>query len=165
MTNKEEKPQKKVRRGGGFGRYAYGYVINPIKRKILFTIMKVFGLSISLALVFFLLSGGINQVKTGETLVEYSLDVGENISNFFKSLTKGTSPFKFTSDGVYFKDAEVPTNGVFDGKEGLINDDSKLSDWKEVLGEKSDSKKNEDETKEESVDNPEKEDNTDDGGK
>jgi hypothetical protein len=127
----EEKSQKKVRRGGRFGRYAYGYVVNPIRRSIMFGILKIFGILVAAGLAFFLLSGGINQVRTGETLVEYALDIGHNISEFLNSLTDGTSPFKFTDDGVYFKDADVPENGALDGKEDLIDGDDKLGQWKE----------------------------------
>lgn len=129
---KDEKEQKKHRRGG-FGTFAYGYIMRPIRMTIFLVIMRVIGIIIAVALAFFLLSGGINQVKTGQTLVEYALDIGENISHFFESLLHGTSPFKFTNDGVYFKDADVPEDGLFDGQEGAIDDgkDSKLDEWKD----------------------------------
>lgn len=126
---KEEKPKR--RRMGGFGRYAYGYVMRPIRLTIILFILRGIGILICLIAVLFLLSGGINQVKTGESLAEYALDIGEDISEFFMSLADGTGPFKFTEDGIYFKDAEVPENGALDGNENLIDDDSKLEEWKE----------------------------------
>ena len=114
---KQEKEEKKVRRGRyGFGSYAYNYFMFPIRRAVFFFIFKIIGLAIAFALAFLLLSGVVNQVKTGQTLVNYALEVGTEISEFFGSLLNNTSPFKFTKDGIYFKDAEVPDEGLFEDK-------------------------------------------------
>lgn len=142
----EEKESKKVRRGNRFGRYAYNYMMFPIRRAIIVGIFRIIGLIILLALVLFLLSGGINQVLTGQTLIEYSLDIGEDVSDFLHSLTDGTSPFKFTKYGIYFKDADVPEKGALDGNEGLIDggQDDKIGDFIDnyinINGEDSDEK-------------------------
>lgn len=132
MAKKDDQPKKN--RMGGFGRYAYGYVMRPIRVTIMLFILRGIGIIIAIALAFFLLSGGINQVKTGETLVEYALDCGERISDFFASLLDGTSPFKFTKDGVYFKDAEVPEEGALDQVDPNAsyfdeNGDNKVGEW------------------------------------
>lgn len=135
---KDEKEQKKHRRGG-FGTFAYGYIMRPLRVTIFLIVIRILGIIIALSLAFFLLSGGINQVKTGKTLVEIALDIGENISHFFGSLLNGTSPFKFTDDGVYFKDADVPESGLFDGQDGVIDGgkDNKLDEWKDNWAEES----------------------------
>ena len=91
---KEEREPRKVRRGSGFGRYTWSLIFLPIKRAFVFGVLRIIGLIILASLTMFLLSGGINQVKTGQTLVEYALDIGHNISGFLNSLLDGTSPFK-----------------------------------------------------------------------
>ena len=131
---KEEREPRKVRRGSGFGRYTWSLIFLPIKRAFVFGVLRIIGLIILSSLTMFLLSGGINQVKTGQTLVEYALDIGHNISGFLNSLLDGTSPFKFTDDGVYFKDADVPEEGALDEHKDIIDDDSKFEEWKGEWG-------------------------------
>lgn len=76
------------------------------------SVRKIIGLGLACLFIFFLLSGAINQVKTGETIIDYAIDIGHNIGNFFESLFTKDSPLKVTEDGVYFKDANVPENSA-----------------------------------------------------
>lgn len=83
------------------------------------------GTLLVVVIVFFLLSGVINQVKTGQTLVDYSLQTGKKIGVFFESLFTSESPFKITEDGIYFKDANVPNESAIDGSKLPDIDDTK----------------------------------------
>ena len=71
------------------------------------------GTLIVVLVVFFLLSGAINQVKTGETLAEYATDIGKSLGDMFSKLPNGAGPFKW-DDGIYFKNANVPNESAID---------------------------------------------------
>lgn len=86
--------------------------------RFLHFIRVILGTGIVVFLIWFCLSGGINYVKTGETFVEYALDIGHNVGYFLESLFTEDSPLKYTEDGVYFKDADVPEGSAVD-KEDL----------------------------------------------
>ena len=131
MAKNDSEP-KKHRRGGGFGKYAYGYIMRPIRLTIMLVILRGVGLIIAIALGFFLLSGGINQVKTGQTLVEYALDSGQWLSDLFNHSAEGNGPLKITEDGIYFQDATPPEEGLLDGQEGLIDggENNQFEEWK-----------------------------------
>lgn len=90
--------------------------MHPYRNKIFKTLRETIGTLLVLLIIFFLLSGAINQVKTGETFVNYSLRTGKKISVFFKNLVSKEGPLKITKDGVYFKDAEIPQDSALPNK-------------------------------------------------
>lgn len=61
---------------------------------------------------YFLLSGIINQRKTGESLANYATKIGKNISKILYSIKEGNGPIKIDKNGVYFKDAIIPKDGA-----------------------------------------------------
>lgn len=77
-------------------------------------VRSVLGIIVIVILIYLLLSGAINQVKTGETMVNYFLHIGQNLGETLESLFTSDSPFKITEDGIYFQDAEIPDNGALD---------------------------------------------------
>lgn len=115
MANSQDKKGKeekrRVRRGGGLLQYGTAYVVNPIRRSLVRGVLKLFGLLVGLGLLLLLLSGVINQAKTGETLVQYTMNVGYRVSEFIDSIMQGGGPLKFDG-GIYFKDANPPDDGV-----------------------------------------------------
>lgn len=114
---KPPKPPKQKQPGGSFNKY-----MHPHRHGFLVGLRKFVGSIICILIVIFLLSGGINYVKTGESLVKYALHIGKNIGETLKSIPEGGGPFKFTEDGVYFKDADVPEGSALEGLDEKVND-------------------------------------------
>lgn len=110
---KEEQEKKK---SGSMNKF-----IHPYKARAGRGVRNVLSLALAIFLVWFLISGGINQRKTGENLAQYGMNGGKEISNFFSGLFSNDSPLKVTEDGVYLNDADVPDNGaVPDPGEGTV---------------------------------------------
>lgn len=105
-ANKNKEVNKKP---GAFNMY-----MHPHRYKFMRGLRKFVGTLVVLGIIFLLLSGAINQVKTGESILKYILNVGQNLGTKFESLFTEDSPLKVTEDGVYFKDADVPDNGALD---------------------------------------------------
>lgn len=77
------------------------------QRKMQYSIMKhvgeFFGIVLAILFVLFLMSGIINQRRTGETLVNYALDIGKRVSVVLHSIYEGDGPVDVNEDGVYLK--------------------------------------------------------------
>lgn len=112
MASKDKKEMKKQRASGANSLYMLS-----AKRRLFFQslkcVRKILGTIVVIAIIFFLLSGVINQVKTGETLVEYVIDVGKSLGEVFSGFPEGSGPFKW-EDGIYFKNADVPDESAID---------------------------------------------------
>lgn len=105
---------KEVKKKNG---YANMYMMSYRRRafySIMRTIRVVLGTGLVVLIIYFLLSGVINQVKTGETLVDYALGIGQDIGDFLESMFTDESPLKVTEDGIYFKDADVPDESALE---------------------------------------------------
>lgn len=107
-TNKKDKNLNK--RPSAFNMY-----MHPYRHRFLRWLRRFVGTLLALFLVFMALSGAINQVKTGESIIDHTLGVSKKIGNFLESLFKNDSPLKITEDGIYFKDADVPDESALDG--------------------------------------------------
>jgi hypothetical protein len=75
------------------------------------TLRWIFGILLTAALVWFLISGGINQVKTGENFVEYAEGIGQRVSVEIYNLFSGDSPLVINENGVYRRGVTPPKNG------------------------------------------------------
>lgn len=111
-AGKGNEKDQRVRRGGShFGdmiiRRAFLF---PIQRTVMLMILRGIGLILTLLIVWFLLSGQVNQVEMVKSLGLVIQDVGRGVSKTFEQIANGEwdGPIKFTEDGVYLKDAEVP---------------------------------------------------------
>lgn len=82
------------------------------KGKLLRNLRKIIGTIFACFLIYLLLSGTINQVKTGQNLLNYSLDIGKKIAYMLNKIHEGDGPLKITEDGVYFNDANPPSEGA-----------------------------------------------------
>lgn len=134
VENKEPKPKRS--RGYGPIQYASTQIRSGFVMGVYSIVRWVFGLFIIGLIIFFLLSGVINQRKTGESVIQYALGTGERIGDFFYSLTNKSSPLKLTEEGVYFKEADPGANPL----EGIeIDEVDRLEEWvddrKETLDE------------------------------
>lgn len=109
---------------GGKGGKSFGSFTNPGRSKFFSNFRKITGTILAVLFVLFLLSGAINQVKTGQTLVDYSLNVGKVIGGYLEGLFTGNSPLKITEDGVYFKDADIPSESAIEGPKDSTGDNS-----------------------------------------
>lgn len=111
IVDKKEARKNKLS-GRGYVSRRGGWFLSSLRgvRKILGTIIVVL-------LIFFLLSGAINQVKTGETFAEYAMDIGQSLAGVFKAFPEGNGFLKW-EDGIYFKNADVPDHSAVD-KEDL----------------------------------------------
>lgn len=123
---KPPKPPKQKQPGGSFNKY-----MHPHRHSFLVGLRKFIGTGICILITLFLLSGGINYVKTGESLLNYALHIGRNIGETLKSIPEGGGPFKFTKDGVYFKDADIPENSALEGLDEKMQDKLEESKPKE----------------------------------
>lgn len=112
MADKNDQ-QPKRKRASMTQMYMMSYQRSLLFRFLHF-VRVIIGTALVVFIIWFCLSGGINYVKTGETFVEYALDIGKNVGNFFESLFTDESPLKYTEDGVYFKDADVPDGSAVD---------------------------------------------------
>lgn len=111
----------------GMGRWMYNRMMMPIRLGIFLTIMRLIGLLVAGFVLFFLLSGGINQVKTGQSLVNYTLMWGHRVSGMIDDLVHGTNEtFIITEDGIYFRDSvgDVPENSALDGLDDDVPDEA-----------------------------------------
>lgn len=106
--NNNAKNKEEIKKPSAASRY-----IQRRKGRLLRSIWKLIGSLVALFIIYLLLSGVINQVKTGENLLNYSLDIGKKISHFFNGLLEGDSPLKITKDGIYFEDVTPPAEGAF----------------------------------------------------
>lgn len=113
MASKKEEKEKKRSRG-----YADMMFVS-YKRRMFYgfmrTVRNILGIALVCLFGWFLISGGINQAKTGQNLVDYALVTGQKVGNFFKSLFTNDSPLKVNEDGIYLKDANVPKDAALPG--------------------------------------------------
>lgn len=134
MATKDKKEQMKKMNSGGRsssgGGIRGGSILGILKklRNVIGTIIAIFG-------VLFLLSGGINQVRTGETLAQYAMDIGKSIGDVLKKLPNGNGPVKVNENGIYFNNADVPEESAIDGNklpvpssDDINNTTQKISD-------------------------------------
>lgn len=81
-------------------------------KRLFKSLRNVLVMAILAIAIFLLLSGAINQVKTGQNIVQYITHLGREIS--YRIIPGEDSKLKVTEDGIYLKDAEVPQEGLFD---------------------------------------------------
>ena len=63
-------------------------------------------------ITYFLLSGIVNQAKTGESLANWATRGGKRISEVLYSIKEGNGPVKLNKNGVYLKNANVPSSSA-----------------------------------------------------
>lgn len=137
----EKEPKRKNRR---YNSMMNSYIFHPIRHKIFRFLRWAIGIIICGGLVFLLLSGAINQVKTGENMLSYVMNIGHCIGDGLESLFTDDSPLKANEDGVYFKDASVPDKGALDNiidNSNNSDDKNKDDDEQEVTEATNDDKK------------------------
>lgn len=76
---------------------------------------KYIMIALAVLLGIFLLSGAINQRLTGQSYIEFTVNISRNISDGIYNMFSPNSDLKATEDGVYFKNANPP-------KDKIIND-------------------------------------------
>lgn len=66
--------------------------------------------------LFLLLSGSINQVKTGQNIIDYILSIGKKIGAWLEILPTNEGPIEINENGIYLKDKakDVPKEGLFE---------------------------------------------------
>lgn len=142
MTEEKE-PKRKNRR---YNSMMNSYIFHPIRYKIFRFLRWAIGIIICGGLVFLLLSGAINQVKTGENMLSYFMNIGHHIGDGLESLFTDDSPLKANEDGVYFKDASVPDKGALNNiADNDSNSDDKNKDDEQEVTEATNSDKKENE--------------------
>lgn len=130
---KEEKRQKPKRMG--MGRWMFNRATMPIRLGVFLIIVRGICFLLLGFIIFFLLSGGINQVKTGQSMANYFLMWGHRAADFMDSLAHGTNDtFVVTEDGIYFKDSvgDVPEDSALDSIDDDIPDE--IGEWNENFG-------------------------------
>lgn len=137
--------EKKTRRKSAYspGRMARAYMFNPLRMKAFRFIRWIIGVLICGLLIFALLSGVINQVRTGESMFNFFMNQGHAIGEWVHDLFTDDSNLKLTEDGIYFKDANPPSDGALpkvdeEGREAIKDENSD----KDAVGENSPSNKN-----------------------
>lgn len=84
-------------------------------KRFLHKIRPIVATALAAVLCFWLLSGGINYIKTGQNIVDWTVYHGKKFGNWLASLIDpDTTPFKIEDGGVYFDDADVPDEGAID---------------------------------------------------
>lgn len=114
MADKDKKKeQKRVNRRSMGSMYMQGE-FHRLVFSIFRGIRNVLGIILCILLLWFLLSGSINQVKTGESLAQYATRWGKYISIELESIRDGNGFVKITKDGVYLKGKTPPNKSAVD---------------------------------------------------
>lgn len=88
------------------------------------TVRKVIAYILLFCLIVWFLSGSINQVKTGQSIANWSIEKGTEVGQWLYELFTGKGPLEMTDDGIYLKDGAISG----DDKNSSNNEESNKED-------------------------------------
>ena len=73
-------------------------------------VLRIFFAFTGFLLVLWVLAGGINQVRTGQSIIDFTWEVSQNILHEIQKIASDEGAIEVTEEGVYLRDRPANEN-------------------------------------------------------